>query len=311
MKTNVEALKALYLKLGGSLTDTYSDIAGGIPVGEYDLISDCILACAKKGAGGGGGSDLPEPGADGNVITADDGEWVSAAPSGGEFIVNVTYDESGDEPQYISDKNAQQIVEAYENDKTIVCRVVISKLGTVASIPLLSAGSIEQVYLARFEGRVVAGEEMALDVVVTVYKEGASETVAYGESISYYLPILSPSDNGKVLGVSNGAFALVSNSATTVIDVVSDGQGGYTASVDGSPITLAQMLTLAAAKTDMKVVCEVDNGRYVSCPLISWDSSGIHFMGASIVNDKPATTYAICEDEGSGEAWSVGIVRTA
>ena len=47
MITNVDALKVLYKKLGGSVTDTYSDIAGGIPVGDYVLISDCILACAK------------------------------------------------------------------------------------------------------------------------------------------------------------------------------------------------------------------------------------------------------------------------
>ena len=48
MISNVEALKTLYVQLGGSLNDTYSDIANGIKVGQYDLISDCILACAKK-----------------------------------------------------------------------------------------------------------------------------------------------------------------------------------------------------------------------------------------------------------------------
>ena len=48
MTTNVDALKVLYVKLGGSLTDTYSDIANGIAVGGYDLIVDCISACAKK-----------------------------------------------------------------------------------------------------------------------------------------------------------------------------------------------------------------------------------------------------------------------
>lgn len=56
MLTNVESLKTLYTKLGGALTDTYPDIAGGIPVGEYELISDCILACSEKSSGGGGGS---------------------------------------------------------------------------------------------------------------------------------------------------------------------------------------------------------------------------------------------------------------
>lgn len=51
MLTNVESLKTLYTKLGGALTDTYPNIAGGIPVGEYDLISDCILACSEKSSG--------------------------------------------------------------------------------------------------------------------------------------------------------------------------------------------------------------------------------------------------------------------
>ena len=33
--TNVKSLLAFYVQMGGSLTDTYSDIAGGIPVGQY------------------------------------------------------------------------------------------------------------------------------------------------------------------------------------------------------------------------------------------------------------------------------------
>ena len=57
MKMTVEALKDLYVKLGGLLTDTYSDIANGIPVAEYTLTPDCILACSKKASGGGGGAD--------------------------------------------------------------------------------------------------------------------------------------------------------------------------------------------------------------------------------------------------------------
>lgn len=62
----IQALQELYLKLGGSLADTYSDIAGGVPVGEYVLIPDMIAACAQiaesggdgeggEGGGGGGG----------------------------------------------------------------------------------------------------------------------------------------------------------------------------------------------------------------------------------------------------------------
>lgn len=43
----VDALKVLYVNLGGSLDDYYPDIANGITVSEYDLIPDCIYAIAK------------------------------------------------------------------------------------------------------------------------------------------------------------------------------------------------------------------------------------------------------------------------
>lgn len=57
--TNVKSLLVLYVQMGGSLTDTYSDIAGGIPVGQYSLISDAILACSKKASSGGDSYTLP------------------------------------------------------------------------------------------------------------------------------------------------------------------------------------------------------------------------------------------------------------
>lgn len=56
--TTIKSLQAMYLKLGGSLTDTYADIAGGKPVGTYATIPEMIQACTKKaGSGGGGGKD--------------------------------------------------------------------------------------------------------------------------------------------------------------------------------------------------------------------------------------------------------------
>lgn len=80
MGNNVEALKNLYKAFGGQLTDTYSDIAGGIPVSQYSLSADVINACAKK-APSGGGAELPEvSGANnGQVLTVVEGEWAAAA----------------------------------------------------------------------------------------------------------------------------------------------------------------------------------------------------------------------------------------
>ena len=101
----VDALKVLYVAMGGNLTDTYNDIAGGVAVSEYSLTADVILALAKQaipaglptvssedagkalmvGDDGTWGADwipaeLPAvTGVDnGKVLTASDGTWVAA-----------------------------------------------------------------------------------------------------------------------------------------------------------------------------------------------------------------------------------------
>ena len=53
--STVKALKNLYVKLGGNLTDTYSDIAHGKKVGNYCLIPNVIKAIGKKAPSGSGG----------------------------------------------------------------------------------------------------------------------------------------------------------------------------------------------------------------------------------------------------------------
>lgn len=72
---NVYALKELYKALGGELTDTYQDIADGAAVGDYSLISDCILAIAQLASSAG--IELPKvTSADnGKVLKVVDGKW--------------------------------------------------------------------------------------------------------------------------------------------------------------------------------------------------------------------------------------------
>lgn len=81
MNTTVEALKELYVKLGGSLTDTYSGIANGVQVGNYATIPDLIQACTQKVTSGEEASSLPSVTADdnGKVLTVVDGEWAAAS----------------------------------------------------------------------------------------------------------------------------------------------------------------------------------------------------------------------------------------
>ena len=73
MNTTVEALKGLYVALGGQLTDTYNSIAGGITVSNYVLIPDCIQAITQVVTG----AELPAVTADdnGKVLKVVDGEW--------------------------------------------------------------------------------------------------------------------------------------------------------------------------------------------------------------------------------------------
>lgn len=70
--TTVDALKALYVKKGGALTDTYDSIAEGAKVRDYSAIPDMILAITQLEA-----VSLPAVNADdnGKVLKVADGAW--------------------------------------------------------------------------------------------------------------------------------------------------------------------------------------------------------------------------------------------
>lgn len=89
----VEALKELYKSFGGKLTDTYSNIADGIPVGNYSVIPDCFAALAEIA---GGSIELPVvTQADaGDVLTVgEDGKWTKAEPT--KELPTVTASDNG------------------------------------------------------------------------------------------------------------------------------------------------------------------------------------------------------------------------
>lgn len=48
MNTTIQALQALYVAMGGTITDTYDDIASGAPVSDYVVIPDMINAIAEQ-----------------------------------------------------------------------------------------------------------------------------------------------------------------------------------------------------------------------------------------------------------------------
>lgn len=75
---NINALKALYVALGGNLANTYADIADGIAVADYVLLADVISAIAKIA-----GSSIELPAVtmadEGKLLTVDaEGKWDKA-----------------------------------------------------------------------------------------------------------------------------------------------------------------------------------------------------------------------------------------
>jgi len=82
MKSTVKAFQDLYVSFGGSLTDTYSDIAGGIPVGDYNVKPDMIEALAKIT---GGSIELPA------VTSADNGKVLGVVNGAWEKKISVDF----------------------------------------------------------------------------------------------------------------------------------------------------------------------------------------------------------------------------
>lgn len=75
MITTVEALKELYVALGGELTDTYNTIAGGVAVSNYVLIPDCIQAITQKVSSIGIELPAVTVADNGDVLTVVSGKW--------------------------------------------------------------------------------------------------------------------------------------------------------------------------------------------------------------------------------------------
>ena len=94
MKQTLDALKALYVNLGGELTDIYENIDSGTKVGNYTNIPDMIEAVTQKISGSGGSGMYIEEVkmADEPVyeLTATAGEIINAVKKGQNVVIKQT-----------------------------------------------------------------------------------------------------------------------------------------------------------------------------------------------------------------------------
>lgn len=205
--TNVKSLLALYVKMGGSLTDTYSDIAGGIPVGQYSLISDAILACSKKYSSGGGSYTLPTASADtkGGVKIGSglsmDGEVLSATGGGAEkFVVTLTADDSGAETVWTADKTVAEIVAAYEANKIVVCKVTLDVMPCELPVKSVAKYGDDDDDIVIFCGTYNDGEAAAVGTCVLFGTECLVETTPITTNAPLIVTLTEDQNTGNLVG---------------------------------------------------------------------------------------------------------------
>lgn len=219
MNTTVKSLQALYVKNGGLLTDTYSDIAGGAAVGNYTTIPDMIAACAKLNIGGGGG------GAEKFVVTL--------TKSGSTWTADKTIAE------IVAAVNANKVVEGYATG--------------ITDYPLLLTPSVattnEGVSFVGFYG-VFGGDDNYAVIIVVGTDQGGSDF--YYNSAALLAPTAGGDDAGKILTVSAGGYPVWAESNAPLIVTLTAGQE------EGTFVGDKTFAEIHAAKASGRVVVLTD-----------------------------------------------------
>ncbi|MBR3739627.1 MAG: hypothetical protein IKN04_04105 [Clostridia bacterium] len=254
-----------------------------------------------------GGGSLPDPGAAGNVLTSTGDGWESAEPSGGAYPIEFS---GGDTPEnpFGANKSIADIITAIQAGKNVYGYVVENGFKTIYT---LHAYAAESNMLGFISNDVVDDGVESVDTIMGMVADNTDTWVKTGTVING-MPAAAASDNGKFLGVVNGNYALVDQDYTVIL--TNDGEGGYTAAINGETVTLSELLVMAAAHKPLRVFVEIDNGRYITAPLTMWSTAGvgttdmIAFTCPIILGTDTGVAAASCVDNGSGGAWTVGTV---
>lgn len=182
-----KALRKLYTAMCGGTTT--SETAG-------DLINDIATDYT-----GGGGSSLPEPGASGNVLTSNGSAWTSAAPRNDEYIVT-------------ADLNAATLV---LSNVSVGISDIKAAIAAGKNVRMIAVDEAAGVTWEGYANQTVVDADVVLFSGSCVLPDGeyfAVATIATGDTnLNAYrlvvIPAASAAANGKVLGVSNGAYELV------------------------------------------------------------------------------------------------------
>ena len=251
-----KALRKLYTAMCGGTTT--SETAG-------DLINDIATDYT-----GGGGSSLPEPGTAGNVLMSTGESWESNSLDQKDTDYVITADISlPDFSLTISPaENYVNITAAFNAGKTVRLIGTNEQYGVKTNV----IANFEFSHGLVFSGIAQVGEDQKLCVVVV------SEEDDIAVATMEFRPMLTDvdsDDNGKILGVSNGAYALVSPSALSnapwVISGTTSGSlPSITVSITDDP---ADIFAAAEAGREVAIDFELGQDNHVRLPIANYQPS--------------------------------------
>ena len=150
----IQSLKELYVKLGGQLTDTYSGIAGGIPVSDYTVIPDMIEAVSRV-------SKNVDVSAIPLVID------IIETPHSDGGSITYTYSVLGVEKM-------SEIVSAFSNNKPIIVRLTRLSVGDISKVDCILDCQPVTFYPYGSTGESVPGFTLKAQIINTATKADIS-----------------------------------------------------------------------------------------------------------------------------------------
>lgn len=265
---------------------------------------------------GGGGSSLPEPGTSGNVLTSTGTGWESAEPQGGnnDYYVDFIYGSPT-----TTETTCADVLAALADGKNVIGKI---DLGTQKlDFTLCSARADKCIFVgavSEHDIKVIALTDQYGAPLCEVYDrefvpKGSNDGDIlvwdddHGKWVSAAdaLPSIPANSNGKVLGVDDGAYALIDSKAPLIVHGTADPLSAHTADITDD-ISLADIYTAAQGGRYVAFECPLDTGNVTRIPLAGYTKNGdnyeIAFSVASNTTGNPATIGVVFETGQAGTA---------
>ena len=188
------------------------DISTMTPPVAASVREELMLEVAERiGSGGGGGADLPTPGTVGNVLTDNGTKWVSAAPPKGALFATLEYDSDSGTYGLADDVSIADMVAALEAMTPVY--IFVKSFGVFAPVWTLADDGGGICYAG---GTMVMDQISAENYITVICDHGVWDV---SQSTLPILPPTSSGNNGDMLGVRDGAYALVDNTAPFIVNL--------------------------------------------------------------------------------------------